>query len=161
MIARSYFSMLDKKRFKALVIGVIDYMDMYSQSATILQLGTFAHESLNGKYKRQISGGPGRGYGQMEPDTEKDIWRYLTRRTDIREKVIELTGITGPNVYALEHHLVYQICMVRVKYYMRPEPLPEPTNLIGMAEYWKLHYNTPDGAGTVEEFIDNYGRYVL
>jgi len=26
---------------------------------------------------------------------------------------------------------------------------------------WKKYYNTPLGAGTVEEFIENYKKYVL
>jgi hypothetical protein len=30
----------------------------------------------------------------------------------------------------------------------------------GMADYWKQHYNTPLGRGTVEEFISNYQRHV-
>jgi hypothetical protein len=48
--------------------------------------------------------------------------------------------------------------MARVHYLRRPEPIP--TDLTGQAEYWKKWYNTYLGAGTVEEYIENYKKYV-
>ena len=34
--------------------------------------------------------------------------------------------------------------------------LPDADNVAELAHYWKLYYNTPEGKGTVEEFIKNY-----
>ena len=32
---------------------------------------------------------------------------------------------------------------------------PIPTDLHSQAQYWKTHYNTVDGSGTVQKFIDD------
>jgi hypothetical protein len=37
---------------------------------------------------------------------------------------------------------------------------PIPTDAKEIAAYWKLYYNTPLGAGTVEDFIGNWNRYL-
>jgi hypothetical protein len=37
---------------------------------------------------------------------------------------------------------------------------PIPTDPKEIAAYWKLYYNMPLGAGTVEEFIANWNRYL-
>lgn len=49
--------------------------------------------------------------------------------------------------------LAYATAMARLVYYRRPEPLPEAHDLDGLARYWKAHFNTDLGAGTVEGFL--------
>ena len=41
----------------------------------------------------------------------------------------------------------------------RPEPLPEAQDVEGLAEYWKQHFNTPRGAGTVTRFVAAYREH--
>ncbi len=57
--------------------------------------------------------------------------------------------------------LAYATAMCRVHYWRRPEPLPNAGDPEGMGEYWKQHYNSPLGKGTVERFAWRYRKYVL
>ena len=50
--------------------------------------------------------------------------------------------------------------MARAHYLRVPEPLPDAGDVEALAAYWKQHYNTPAGAGSEAEFIDNYQRVV-
>ena len=57
--------------------------------------------------------------------------------------------------------LAYACAMARIHYLRKPEPLPAHDDIEGLARYWKEHYNTFLGKGTVEEFVHNYRRLVL
>ena len=58
-------------------------------------------------------------------------------------------------------NLGYATAMCRVHYRRVLEPLPGADDIPGLAEYWKQHYNTPLGRGTVGEFADKFERYVI
>lgn len=144
---------------------VLTELNMHSRAAVNLLLGTAAQESGFGTYLRQIGDGPALGVFQMEPDTEKDIWcNYLSYRDDLSETVWQIAGAAydiGPAlVSALEANLSYQVAMARIHYWRVPEPLPPYDNVEALAAYWKRHYNTPRGKGTVQEFVKNFFRYV-
>ena len=36
-----------------------------------------------------------------------------------------------------------------------PEPIPNSADIDGQARYWKHHYNSGEGAGSVQKFIDD------
>lgn len=155
--------MLDKEQFAQLIHDVLVDLDssVYSLSAVHLLLGTAAQESRFGTYIHQING-PALGVFQMEPATEEDIWtHFLTYKPYLRDMVKKSTGVKQPDPYHLRGNLLYQIAMARLHYYRVPEPLPPSTDIMGMAMYWKQHYNTHLGRGTVEEFQKNYTRYVV
>ena len=153
--------MLDKVQFRELIETALRRLNMYNESAVNLLLGTAAQESRFGTYLKQLGGGPAMGIFQMEPATEKDCWdNYLSYRDNIVKRITDLSGITGPNPEALQWNLYYSIAMCRVRYYRVPTPLPNADDIAGLAAYWKQNYNTPAGAGTVNEFIQNYNRYV-
>ena len=57
----------------------------------------------------------------------------------------------------LETNDLYACAMCRIHYQRVREPLPDADDLEGQAAYWKAHYNTPLGAGTVEHFIEAAG----
>jgi len=38
--------------------------------------------------------------------------------------------------------------------------LPNAEDIEGLAHYWKKYYNTVYGSGKVEEFVNNYKKYV-
>ena len=44
----------------------------------------------------------------------------------------------------------------RLHYFRVKAPLPALYDVDGRAAYWKAHYNTPLGAGTVEEFKTSF-----
>jgi len=148
-------------QFKDLIERVLKDLDLHSESAVNLLLGTAAQESAFGTYLRQLNDGPARGVFQMEPATEKDIWEnYLEYKQDLVEKIEELTSYKASKPEALEDNLAYAIIMTRLHYRRVPSRLPGADDVDGLAKYWKQHYNTELGAGTVDEFKDNYQKYV-
>lgn len=154
--------MFNKNQFSSLISRVITLLGRYSLEAVNLLLGTAAQESDFGTNLHQIGGGPGKGVFQMEPATEEDIWvNYLRYNAALRHKVIDISGVTGPNPLALEGNLIYQICMARLHYYRVPEPLPGPDDILAMAKYYKKFFNTYKGKGTISQFEKKYQRYVL
>ena len=147
-------------------------LGLYSLVAEQLVIGTIAQES-GGSYLVQLGGGPALGLIQMEPATHKDHWlNFLKHYPRLREKLLAITSDTADVVYeqygwpdhqALVWNLRYAIAMCRVHYYRRPEALPKANDIKALAQYWKDHYNTIHGAGTVSEFIHNFpfGLYGL
>lgn len=135
--------------------------DLWSPAAENLLLGTAAQESGMGQYLVQLGGGPARGIFQMEPATLNDIRNnYLAYRTGLRDQIsayiIEALSPDDNLVF----NLAYATLMCRVHYLRKPASLPDANDVQGMAEYWKRHYNTPLGKGSVREFVENYNRYV-
>ena len=136
----------------------------YSIAAENLLMGTCAQESRMGSFVVQVGNGPAQGIFQMEPDTENDIWEnYLFYRKELNDKIMYQIGCVNnqhPNLNEMVGNLYYQVAMARVHYYRVPMAMPEEDNVEQMAHYWKIYYNTPDGKGTIEEFVENYNRYV-
>ena len=155
---------LDQLR-QYVVVPALDQLGMYSLAAEQLVLGTIAQES-NGSYLKQLGNGPALGLAQMEPATHKDHWlNFIKYRRAIRHALLMMTSDSvdesyeqygWPDHVALVWNLRYAISMCRVHYYRRPEALPKANDIKALAAYWKDHYNTHEGAGTVEEFINNF-----
>lgn len=68
---------------------------------------------------------------------------------------LDVAGITKSD---LDKPLV-SVAMARL--YMLTDDKPIPQDVAGQAEAWKRHYNTVEGAGTVDDFIRKAGKYVL
>lgn len=141
---------------------VCRHLGLYSPGATALLLGVVAQESAMGTYLRQL-GGPALGICQMEPDTFNDIYKnFLHYRPSLRAKLAELVsplwGATPPEMVA---NLAYSVAMARVHFFRVPLALPDDRDVEAMARYWKQWYNTPEGAGAVEEFTASFHRWVL
>lgn len=123
-------------------------------------MGTAAAESRL-QYLAQI-GGPALGLWQMEPATHSDCWRsYLDYRKDLAGRVMLAAGRgtstpRQPPDDWLVFNLRYAAAICRVHYLRVPHPLPAADDVEGLARYWKAHYNTALGAGTVEHFVNAY-----
>jgi hypothetical protein len=131
----------------------------YSQNAVELILGTCAQESAYGKYVRQIGGGPALGKFQMEPATFNDICKnFLKYNPDITEKIMAISHVSVLSSIDLLCNDRLAICMCRVHYLRQKEVMPDSVE--GYAEYYKKYYNTEKGKATIEQFIENYERYV-
>ena len=136
------------------VIPTLKELDMYSEEACLLIVGTAIQESRL-HYLKQIPSGIAKGICQMEEATHDDIWdNFLKYKPEIKEKLMGLTNQSMDLVDQLKGNLYYAVAMCRIHYYRVSEPLPN--DLAGMARYWKKYYNTELGKGTVEEFIHNY-----
>jgi hypothetical protein len=154
---------MNTRQLRELIIEpTLKDLKLYSESAVNLLLGTAAQESLMGEYIHQVGGGPAKGIFQMEPATETDIWtHYLKYKPELADRVAALMtphDIGGGNLVG---NLYYATAMARIHYLRKKESLPHHQDVEGMARYWKIHYNTIHGKGTVEEFIHNYQKHVL
>ena len=152
--------MIDKNILKQTIIEVLHEINMHSDNAVNLLMGTAAQES-NFKYVRQIGGGPALGYFQMEPATFKDIcnkW-LIYQDQKLWAKVYELCNVKRFHPDDLAWNVKLMIVFARFHYRRVKEELPN--DLEGYANYWKDHYNTHLGKGKVSEFIENYHRFEL
>lgn len=148
---------MDSKR--VLVIETLRALNLHSDDAVELLLGTAAQESAYFKYRRQLGGGPALGCYQMEPNTFVDILtNFLAYKPDLKARIMKVSGVTDLKASDLETNDVLATCMCRVHYYRVKEPIP--VDLPGWARYWKQYYNTPKGKGSDVEFIRNYQKYV-
>jgi hypothetical protein len=149
-----------KEQFRELIQNVLNELTLvipYSDVARELLMLTAAVESNLGVFLKQIRG-PALGVFQMEPNTEKDIWKnYLATRSNLRILMegFMMQSTSTPNL-DLRANLPYQIAMARVHYRRVSEPLPPRATPALLGAYWKKHYNTHLGRGTVEESIKKY-----
>lgn len=157
----------NKLQLRAKITAVLKHLEPeipFSETAVELLMLTCAQETHLGKYLYQVKG-PARGIFQIEPATEKDMWRTLaqsgtTKMEALRAKIGKMMFITEPKgLTNMEMNLAYQIAMARFFYYRIPKALPD-YDIEEMAKYWKKYFNTYLGKGTVEEAVKNYGRFV-
>jgi hypothetical protein len=147
--------MIDVVQFKDLVVvPALKKIDLYSPAAAELVLGTAIQESRL-QYLKQLGNGPALGLFQMEPNTFLDIWHnYLVYREALAIKVTQLAHALTPE--AMVSDLLFSAAMCRVHYRRVQEPLPGQGDYEAQAAYWKEHYNTHMGAGTEEEYLENW-----
>lgn len=149
---------MNSDQLRELITETLNEIGLLSNNAVNLLMGTAAQESHMGEYMRQING-PALGIMQMEPATFKDHVRWLSKREDdLIYKIMSSANIQKYDAETLKWNLKLSIAMARVHYLRKPEPLP--TTVEAMAAYWKRYYNTNLGSGTIDEFINNYKKYV-
>jgi hypothetical protein len=138
---------------ECIIRPVLQELRLGGSVAELLVLGTAAQESELGLRLRQAHG-PAVGLYQIESATAQEIFtRYpYAIRPWLMPGFSYLEQLVG-NPY-----LGTAVC--RMIYYRVQEPLPDRASLTALGVYWKAHYNTPAGAGTVAQFIANYHRCV-
>lgn len=141
---------------------VLKDLGLWSEPAEKLLLGTACQESDCGRYLHQLGGGPAVGIFQMEPATFNDLYsNFLDNRPALLKKVQRWQLDFGASINGPEEmigNLYYATAMCRVHYLRVPSKIPD--YLGGQAQYWKSHYNTDLGAGTVQDYIESWNRYV-
>lgn len=152
--------MKNKAQLKAELEATLKAIDLYSNEAVNLLLGTCAQESAFGKYRRQLGNGPALGIYQMEPFTYNDCHiNFLKYKPDLLAKILKVSGLDQfPDADEMVNNDVFAACMCRVRYLRAPGAIPETVE--GQAKYWKQHYNTRLGKGTVEEYLKNWKRFL-
>ena len=129
-----------------------------SENAADLLLMTAAHESLGGKYLKQV-GGPALGIYGMEPTTFRSINdNYLDYRPELKRAGMSLSLNELSNPAEVIYNLVLATYMARIQYFKVPKALPD--NEEGMAAYAKKYWNTEKGKATEEKYLTDYRRYV-
>ena len=150
---------MNKLTLKSLIASVLKELNLHSDNAVNLLMGTAAQESHLGKYRRQLGGGPALGIFQMELATFDDIVKnYLRYKPELAARIERVARISRFKAEDLENNDLLATCMARVHYLRVREAIP--SDLEGWARYWKRYYNTLLGKGTEEEFIANYKRLV-
>ncbi|MEY8199453.1 MAG: hypothetical protein RPS47_09450 [Colwellia sp.] len=139
-----------------IVRPTIKRIGMWSPAAENILIGTIYQESRGGYYLHQLGNGPALGVYQIEPATHNDVWKnYLNYRDALAKKV---KNLAAPGVLdeQLIVNLSYATAIARIIYYRKPSALPAANDVQALGEYWKEHYNTEQGKGTVEEFVKNF-----
>jgi hypothetical protein len=162
--------MIDLTQFRDLIVRpTLAYLDMYSQAAENLLVGTALVESRL-QYLKQVGGGPALGIYQIEPATHRDLYEnWLVHRREIRQKVVKLASTEGTYTLGKEYkyiaaagdteligNLPYATAAARLIYRRMPGALPPADDIPALGAYWKQHYNTPRGKGTVDKFVAAY-----
>lgn len=129
-----------------------------------LLIATAAHESAGLRYIKQVGGGPALSVFQIEPTTARDVIdRWLPRQSARLRDLVAITAEfrAGDDLDArLLCDMRFATVVARLIYWRAPEALPKADDVPGMAKLWKLRWNTPLGAGTEQQFITNYERFV-
>ncbi len=149
----------------------------YQQRVARQLAGTAEAESLL-RYRRQTvfdwtENRGAWGIFQTERRVVQDVARYLDRRRDVLKHVAAFVfqsddsaiprwllekWTDAPNLLRwLSGFDRLAVAQCRLHYLLRPSPIPY--SLSNQAAYWKRHYNTMAGAGTVEGYVAKYHRY--
>lgn len=170
--------MLNYKQLKDFIIKPsLEALDLYNPNLEELLSGICAQESLGGTYIHQDKG-TALGIYQMEPKTHDDIWQnYLIKILDssinLYYKIIHSNNlkialnktffgrITGqPDSKLLMYNLFYATQMAAVFIHRLNRDFPDRANVKDMAKFWKAFWNTPEGKGTTDEFVNNYNKFI-
>jgi hypothetical protein len=150
---------LDPQILRQTIKNTLIPLGLYSDNACELLLATCANESNFGEYREQV-GGPAKGIYQQEPEDHDDIWKnYLIYHMDLNAKIHQLSGSCDAN--DLINNDIYSTAMARIHYMRAPGTLPANNDIEGIWNYYKQHYNTPQGAATHDEFIAKYNKFVM
>ncbi len=147
------------------VLPVLEYLgDPFdSEDRVSLIVNIANHESDGFRYVRQVGGGPGLGYTQIEHTTHDDTWvNWLAFRRDLAIKAWKLIGEPPfgkiPSSTILVTNPGYAVAMTAFIQRRAPGELPHYLDIEGQARYWKKWYNTPLGKGREADFIERAER---
>jgi RHS repeat-associated protein len=149
----------EEKFFSKVIQPTLKKLGVNDPDAEVLLLGTAIHES-HLTMRDQMGKGPAKGLYQMEPATHDDIWNnYLKYQPKLANKVKGLLS-SNDKISELRNNDFYATAMAYVHYdrarFRTDQDFPSGTNIQGMAEYWKMNYNTSRGKGTVTKFDNDW-----
>lgn len=139
------------------IIPAADTLGILTLPHLQIGFGTCAQES-NFRNVRQDGGGPAIGLFQMEKATHDSLWaNFIIYRPSLKAALKEIIRDEIVSADLMMMDIVYSAAMMLIRYLDSPGEIPD--DLAGQAAYWKLHYNTPQGAGTECQYIVNYNRF--
>ena len=145
--------MLASQTLALVIRPALEKLSLWSLSAEELVLGTAIVES-GLTYLKQHGDGPALGLWQVEPATHDDLYtNFLNYRPELGSKLMELRAAGLSLDENLATNLMYGAAVCRLCYYRKPDALPEAGDIEGQASFWKQHYNTIFGAGTVSKYV--------
>ena len=110
---------------------------------------TLVAESDGGYYTRQLGKGPAKGIYQLEPETEKDILKWLkVKHVELYKKIKNLRIPVYLGIHEAEYNLAYSTAMAYMEYFRRGvNPVNSTTE--DLARLHKKYYNTYLGKASV------------
>ena len=128
---------IDATQLRLLIIRpTLQYLGLWSPFRENLLLGTCAQESQCGTYLIHNS----------------VIYHLIS--------ALELDSFSGVFDQII-FNLRYAAALAFMSYYRHQDFIDGSENdIVSMAKYWKKYYNSINGAGTEQEFINNYGKYI-
>lgn len=124
-------------------------------------MATCSNESHLAQYRTQVHG-PAVGIFQEEPEDFQDLFvNYLDGRSALYTQVASQFETQPPNIDELVNNDKAAILICRVHYLRSPGAVPAANDIEGIWNYYKQHYNTPEGAATHDQFMACYQKYVL
>lgn len=129
-----------------------------NNSALELLKGTAAQETLSGTLKDPTVYGAGVGLCQCDRIAFDDVKARTPQK--LKDSIFDAFGIRLDDVEHRELAFSPLLAMLWCRLHYRLIPEPIPSDVVGMANYWKKYYNTAAGRGTPEEFVKNFNLYV-
>lgn len=116
-----------------------------------------AAETLSAAYVDPTPETSGVGLTQFDPIALDDL--KLRVRPKYRKRLKEMLGYDLDKVQLkdLANDPLLALALTRLKLMLIPDPIP--ATLQGRAQYWKTHYNTRLGKGTVEGYLDKVAHH--
>lgn len=130
---------------KNLINPTLLQLNLYSDAASNLLLGTGLQESCLGKLSSNIF--------QIDLTTAEDIKNnYLAFRPQLSKAVDKLYDPTHSQEWNLKNNIPYEIAIARIVYLRSRHDLPDANDSEALARFWKDNYNTYLGKGTVQQY---------
>ena len=150
------YGLISKNSLDEKIIHVCDTLGYGSNNNAHLLLSETAQQETRYGEAVDYSWGVGVGVMQFDPGVnggfEDTKNRTSKSKKDLIKKVYGI-DIDRTEIDNLRYSPLLSVIYARLFYLLRPGAIP--TTLQGRAEYWKEHYNSIKGKGTVEEYIKN------
>ena len=161
--------MISPTQIKSLIKSTCEGMgDKFASEDAITLIHETGLVESGYKYLRQLGDGPAKSFWQIEPLSAVDnLQHYLKHRKSLMLRCAMVSMIdlkhwqnNDERLWAniLEKNIAAGIVHCRIKYWRVPKPMPN--TLEGRAKYWKKYYNTDQGKGTEEKYIDIVKEYL-
>jgi hypothetical protein len=127
-------------------------------NAVAMLLETACVETCLGTYQDPTPQGAGWGLTQGDQIAIIDV-AYRTRPSDVA-RIQEHFGFSmrALKAHDLANNALKAFIFTRCFYKLLPEVFPSTVE--GRAQYWKTHYNTDLGKGTIHEYIEKANLYL-
>lgn len=125
-----------------------------NNTANRLLLETCAAETVLGTYKDPTERYAGAGLSQVDESTFDWLKEKFQSRPEVVNALYDEFGFTLSKVQYVELELSPLLALVFARLRYRTVADEIPGTIRGRAEYWKKHYNSSAGKGTVEHYIE-------
>src|SRR5579872_3849959 len=127
-------------------------LNLWEENSEELIIMTCAHETLGGTFLHELRG-PACGIYEEEPATYKWVWdkifsdfdKNCDPRNKLSDRILKSIGrplATIPEIELIIGNLYYATIMCRLRYACVKEPIPDSKDIKGLAQYYKMFYNS-------------------